>query len=272
MTTPSRFDELLHRYFSGQMSSEEKASFEKKSLADPELKAEMTAWLTIKATITKTEESKRKNFIKASYKSWNRKNTRKKYTWIGAAATIALLIGAFISLQLSKIEKQNKYYILANEYLKAHPWQTTMDVVPIDSLENIKKEAVKAYYEENYMLSAKQFEKFQRQIKKQIDIPPDYDVNLYLAISYLMLIKNSDNRSPVPNPKPDMPLAEKALIQMQAIPSNQLIHEKSLWYQVIAYLYLNQPSKAIDLLDYMINHGYFFNRPFVEAMLKKLNP
>lgn len=205
--------ELIEKYFSNGLSSEEFEQLEQFLENDSQLRDEFYNELEIKRSIA--EEKHRS--LKSRFQQLDKK-TKKKTTWLPYAAAIALLIGIGTFIYSLQPNYQNLYA----ENFEAYPNIIVPTVRGANTSENKTEKAFNYYDTKNYKEAIKAFEELYKKDNTGY-------ANFYYAMS--LMANNQVEKAIHALENPNWQIPEKFQAQTD-------------WYLALGYLKLKNKEKA----------------------------
>lgn len=225
---------LLHKYFEGSLSLDEKVLFDQLLVEDANFKAKYEFEKDVQVVIKNTERNKLKYKLQAFEKERPVNKLKKNIFWkpLKIAASIALIIGAsWFILNTFIGEDSEKLYASNYEKYPNTVYTITRGDINDNSLE---RKAFLAYEGEQYGLAITYF----KELKDAIGL--DY-VDFYLAQSYLA---NNNVKKAI-----------EAFEKIGAINSDYRV--EALWYKALAYIKLEDNKNAIAVLEKILKEGSY---------------
>ena len=239
---------LLYRFFSGQLSAEERLQFDELVATDTEFATQFEFERNLQKVVTAPKNQALKAQLKGFEKeiattSIHHKLPRKRYTNWAIAASIVLLVGAswFGYRSFTGVDYNNLY----QENFETYP-NTAYTITRSQENISIKRKAFAAYETGNYKIALDYF--------KTLSDSEELDyIDFYAALSHLNI---GDSKSAIP-------FLEKT------IAGNSNYVAEAHWYIVLAYLKQEKRKKALLYLKELGN-TYSYKNKEAKALLKEL--
>ncbi|MBD0852550.1 tetratricopeptide repeat protein [Maribacter arenosus] len=241
-------EELLYKFFSNQLTSEEEKTFQELLETDKEFKAQFEFENDLKRVIKKNEKENLKHKLIGFEKEINAKDKNNPSKWTfknwSIAASIALLVGlGWIAYNTFSGPDYNKLYATNFE---AYP-NTVYTITRSDGDQSLERDAFAAYEASNYEKAVTAF------LELKIEGSSTH-TDFYLAQSYLYLGKDQE--------------AIEAL--KSTILNDAEFKAEAHWYLSLAYLKSKNKEKAIATLKGLIEN-FDYNKERAQALLKALD-
>jgi len=243
---------LADHYLHGEMSAEEKRTFEKQLSVDPELTRLVTFQKDLDKALMDREAIEFRDILNDVHRSYqqNRKVSvfqHQTFRIAGIAAVLGILIGlAFLLNHLLNREPLNKR-IVAEFY---QPYEVPVNYrSPAGTVDALFREAVEKYNSKQYKEAIRLFEQVLSEDKTRMDANlmnglSNFEVNNYTGAdsSFNRIIRHRDN----------------------------LYFEQAQWYLGFCFLMTNQNRKAIELYQKIISQKGYYSRQ-AQKILNKLS-
>lgn len=235
-------EDIIRRYFNGELSSSELADFENQMKANPDFAKEVEAFEATRNAIKLSEKKRLKSQLQAIEK---KRASKRLLPRLAIAATILLLITAGGLIWWNQ-RTQNASELFAEHYAP-YPNIYAPITRDIDSLTSVEKAFTE--YELGHYTKAEEL--LQQELKNE----ENGDIQFYLAVTHIQL-ENYE-------------LAEQELSAINA--SETRYYPQVLWYRALIQLKKNNTEKARALLSELdqMNSGY--KTDTVKSLLDKLD-
>jgi tetratricopeptide (TPR) repeat protein len=239
MTHEIDYTEFIDRYLLNEMSSEEKAWFEKELKGNPSLQIEIDFHRKVDAVLSDQESldlhSQLETIHHEIYETTKRGDGiinimhHRAYSSAGAIVTVALVLFVyFFTSNYSNDKLIVKYY---------EPAETSINFRSTETGDDIILKAMALYEEQDYINAIALFERILADDKSALGI------NLYSGISHMEVHEY-----------------EKANIRLQSIINNEPnpFVESATWYLGLCYLFTNEREKAAEAFKMLAaTKGYY---------------
>lgn len=226
-------EEYIRKYFEGDLSEEEALAFQKLIKEDSAFAAAFEFEKNVKKAITLNKRKALKETFQAYEKP------KKPYTWLYAAASIAVLVGLFTWNSFYN----TNYNSLYNQYYQTYP-NTIAPTVRGTGTTDLKSEAFLAYDAGDYETSLHLFIKIYKSTSE------DYAL-FYKGISLMELEQYEDALT---------------VFSTNIFDDNKAFTPYSRWYAALANLKLENKAAAIAILENLAKS----ENPQKEAAIKLL--
>lgn len=241
-------EELLYKFFSNQLTEEQKKTFHQLLETDVEFKAQFEFENDLKHVIKKSKNENLKQKLVGFEKEINAKDKNKPSKWTfrnwSIAASIALLVGmGWIAYNTFSGPDYNELYATNFE---AYP-NTVYTITRSDGDQSLERDAFAAYEASNYEKAVTAF----------LDLKNkggSTHADFYLAQSYLYVGKDQE--------------AIEAL--KRAILNDMEFRAEAHWYLALAYLKSKDKVKAMATLKDLIEN-FDYNKERAQTLLKALD-
>ncbi|MGB5436784.1 MAG: tetratricopeptide repeat protein [Maribacter sp.] len=240
-------EELLYKFFSNQLTEEQKKTFHQLLETDVEFKAQFEFENDLKRVIKKNQNENLKHKLIGFEKEINAKDKNNPSKWTfsnwSIAASIALLVGlGWLGYNLMSGPNYSKLYA-AN--FQEYP-NTVYTITRGEGEETKEREAFVAYESGDYDTALQNF--------AQISVDNKEYLDFYRAQSHLNLNELED--------------AKKDFQKVIAADTNFV--GESYWYLALIYLKEKDKENAVGSLQ-ILTTKYEYNKGKAEALLKELD-
>lgn len=231
-------EELIEKYISGRLTSEEKLEFDRLIETDASFREEVRFHKDLKRVTEHDQDEAFKKQLQEYEKRVGIK--RRPFIAMGVAASIVLALGSALWIVFQKTPSEK----LFAEYYE--PYRNVVaPVVRGDDSEDIEARAFSAYEKGSFEEAVTNFETL-------LSEEENSEYRFYLANSYLALGHS-----------------QSALQQLVRYPSNSRFSDKIPWYRALAYLQLDDLDTAKEILQQIELRGTYNYSKAIE-ILKKL--
>lgn len=245
---------LIDDYLNNRLSEEERTAFEKRCLEDEDFAAEVKLHTRAEIAVRTLHREERKKAFNEEFDRLSQRGEVRRFPprtmWMGIAASVIILLGLVWLLR-------PKPAVLTGENLFAENIGNIDPLTPYrtqDSIPQSWSQAARAFNQGDFdtaiqMITAT-LEDTAFQNRSQ--------ANLYLGISYMLLIEN------------DPANLEPAIRAFDLVEENSSSYQKALWYKALAYLRGGQFENSRRALEAVSNYSGHYRQSRADSLIQLL--
>ncbi len=240
-----KHQDLIHKYFSGELSDKEQSEFDKLLENNVEFQEEVAFQRDVKKMIAAKERNKRKQLLKQYEQDRHGGVESSKFIWKRLAVAASVIIIAGLGWYLSLLLGNNLQNLYEENY-ELYP-NTIYSIDRSDNDNTILRQAFVAYESGEHQKAIELF----LELKKNNNAE---NLEFYLGQSYLQ-----ENKT-----------IEAIEVFKKVVEANKNFSQEASWYIALSYLKAENQSMAVRHLETIIQNNTY-KKEQAKILLNKIN-